>query len=79
MTPLSCDDMTALLEDILNGEVAVHVMAEVEVHLSRCPHCGGLVAECRATITFSRALPTCEEPLPSDAEARLRRKLGVGG
>lgn len=76
MTPITCDDLNALLEDILNDEVELHVRAEVEIHLSRCPHCGGLVASCRATITISRALSNTEPPLPADLEARLRKRCG---
>ena len=76
MTPLTCDDLTALLEDILNDEVELHVRADVEIHLGVCPHCGGLVAACRATITVTRALPKSEPPLPADLEARLRKRCG---
>ena len=74
MTPLTCEELNALLEDILNDEVELHVRAEVEIHLSRCPHCGGLVASCRATITITRALSNGEPPLPADLEARLRKR-----
>ena len=42
MTPLTCDQLNELLADILNDEMELHVRAEVEIHLSVCPHCGGL-------------------------------------
>ena len=77
MTPLTCDQLNDLLGDILNDEMELHVRAEVEIHLGVCPHCGGLVAACRATITVTRALPKCD-PLPADLEARLRKLLKSG-
>lgn len=74
MTPLTCEQLADLLDDILNERVELHVRAEVEIHLGRCPHCGGLVAACRATITITRALPKSDPPLPADVEARLRKR-----
>ena len=74
MTPLTCDDLAELLDDILNDTCEVEVRGRIEIHLGVCPHCGGLVAACRATFTISRALAKSEPPLPAGVEERLRQR-----
>lgn len=74
MTPLTCDDLADLLDDLLNDKCEVEIRGRIEIHLGICPDCGGLVAACRATFTISRALPKCDPPLPADTEERLRKR-----
>lgn len=74
MTPLTCDDLADLLDDILNEKCEVEIRGRIEIHLGICPDCGGLVAACRATFTVSRALATAEPPLPAGMEERLRQR-----
>jgi anti-sigma factor RsiW len=72
---INCDDLLEQIMDFLDGEIPETIRIAIEAHLSICPHCGGIVATYRATITFSRSLPKCEKPLPEGVEARFRTML----
>lgn len=74
MTPITCDDLADLLDDLLNDKCEVEIRGRIEIHLGICPDCGGLVASCRATFTITRALPKSDPPLSADLEARLRQR-----
>jgi predicted anti-sigma-YlaC factor YlaD len=76
VTPITCDDLADLLDDLLNDTCAVEVRGRIEIHLGVCPDCGGLVAACRATFTISRALPKSDPPLPAGLADRLRQRCG---
>ncbi|MBM3881662.1 MAG: zf-HC2 domain-containing protein [Verrucomicrobia bacterium] len=65
---MKCDDLLALLNDYVDGDVAPALCAELEHHLAGCNPCQVVVDNIRQTITLYKA----GEPYPLPLEFRNR-------
>jgi len=68
-----CQKIAEALYELVEGEVAVEVRRELELHCDECPPCAALVETYRLTIHLSRKLPPA--PLPPGCLERLRQAL----
>jgi predicted anti-sigma-YlaC factor YlaD len=70
---MNCRGLVRELSSYLEGDLDVTVMAELEIHLSRCEDCRIIVDTTRKTIEiYCKAEPV---PLPEDVRVRLHQTL----
>lgn len=60
---MKCDELLALLNDYVDGQVAPGICTELEKHLTGCNPCQVVVDNIRRTITIYRAGEPYELPL----------------
>lgn len=68
---MNCEELLAVLQDFVGGELVIEQRRTVEVHITGCERCDILVHSYTHTIRVARVLPKCG-PLPAEVEARLR-------
>jgi len=61
---MNCDELLALMNDYVDGEVAAGLCAEFERHLAGCNPCQVVVDNIRKTITLYKAGEPYELPAP---------------
>ncbi len=59
----TCDELLALLNDYVDGEVDIKACQELEAHLATCNPCRVVVDNVRKTITLYRNDVPCELPV----------------
>jgi anti-sigma factor RsiW len=70
---MKCEDMLALLNEYVDGEIDPGICAEFEKHLAGCNPCQIVVDNIRKTITLYKAGQPYE--LPAGFRDRLHRAL----
>jgi anti-sigma factor RsiW len=60
---MKCDDLLALLNDYVDGDVAAGLCADLERHLAGCNPCQVVVDNIRQTITLYKAGQPFELPV----------------
>ena len=70
-----CQELLGQLNDYVDGNLAVALCHELEVHLASCPDCQVVCDTLAKTITLYHALDETPVALPADVEARLLRRL----
>lgn len=60
---MKCEELLALLNDYVDGDVAPGVCAELERHLTGCHPCQVVIDNLRKTITIYKAGQPVELPL----------------
>ena len=70
---MKCEDLLALLNDYVDGDVAASVCADLERHLAGCNPCHVVVDNIRKTITLYKAGQPYE--LPAGFHERLHTAL----
>jgi len=53
---LACDDMPALVSDLIDGDLEPRQATRVELHLATCPTCARLARELAATVAALHAM-----------------------
>ncbi len=66
---LTCRELTEKLTDYLEGRMRFGERTSLFLHLAACRHCRAYVAQMRATIAATGALP--DEPIPDEVRVRL--------
>lgn len=69
----TCDELLALLNQYVDGNVVPSVCKDLEAHLSQCNPCQVVVDNVRKTITLYRNDKPCD--LPTEYQTRLHTAL----
>lgn len=70
---MTCEQVTNLLRDYLNGELAPDVTATFEDHLRRCADCVAFLKTYRQTVQAVQSLSY--EEIPAEMQIRVRQFL----
>jgi len=68
---MTCTEFLAMLDEIIDEEVAAETRAEIEQHMKKCGHCEVVVNTTRKTIEIYRSHEIYELP------AALRERLHI--
>jgi predicted anti-sigma-YlaC factor YlaD len=74
MQHLQCQDIEALVDDYVEGELAPGLALRVKEHLCSCQSCRELVDDVSAIVEVARMLDS-RRVVPSDVSRRLRAHL----
>lgn len=77
MSPRRCEDIVRLLADFLERQLPPDVQADLERHLSRCPHCLTQLKTYESTVSLLRTVR--EDDLPAELRWTLRSFLDRNG
>jgi anti-sigma factor RsiW len=72
---LRCSEVLGDLSEYLDGSLAPDVVAHIEDHLRGCDLCERFGGEMAATVRALRQKLSEPDPLPAEAEERLRKRL----
>jgi anti-sigma factor RsiW len=75
---VNCDGVVRRISSYIDGDLAVAVVEEIELHLKECRECTILVQQTRLTVTWYRDSDLVD--FPKEVQVRLhetlRRKIG---
>lgn len=75
---MNCDGVVRRVSSYIDGDLAVSIVGEIELHLKECQECAILVQQTKLTVTWYRDSDLVD--LPKEVQARLhetlRRKIG---
>jgi predicted anti-sigma-YlaC factor YlaD len=71
---LTCQELTELITEYLEGRMSFWRRAQVHMHLGMCRHCRAYLRQMKATVRTLGRVPH-EEPVPPDLKAELLRRL----
>jgi RNA polymerase sigma-70 factor (ECF subfamily) len=69
----SCPDVLTMLSKKLEDEISPDVCAQMEVHVSGCPHCHSVCESLKKTLALCKALPT--PTVPEHVQESLRQAV----
>jgi RNA polymerase sigma-70 factor, ECF subfamily len=69
----SCPDVLTMLSKKLEDEISPDVCAQMEVHVSGCPHCHSVCESLKKTLALCKALPT--PTVPEHVQQSLRQAV----
>ena len=70
---LDCAAVEELLDCYIDGEMIAQLKARFEEHLTECPTCADLIADCKHIVDVAKSLD--DQPIPEDVGSRLRKAL----
>ena len=70
---LSCQEMTEIMTDYLEGRMRFGTRMRFHMHLGMCRHCRRYLRQMRHTIRLSASLP--REPAPDEVRDELMRRF----
>lgn len=70
---LSCQGLTELVTDYLEGQLSLWRRLQMELHLGMCKHCRSYLRQMKTTVRVTGSLP--KEPIPDDMKALLLARL----
>jgi anti-sigma factor RsiW len=70
---LSCQEVTELVTEYLEGRMPLLRRAQLHMHVGMCRHCRAYLDQMRQTVRFLGKLP--DEPMPQDVRDALMRRL----
>jgi anti-sigma factor RsiW len=70
---MTCTEFLAILDDIIDEQIAQETRAEIEQHISKCEHCEVVFNTTRKTIEIYRSHEVYE--LPADLRERLHAAI----
>lgn len=70
---LSCQQITELVTDYLEGRMGLADRMRFHVHLGMCKHCRAYLRQMKATVAALGHLP--DEPMPDDVRDELRERF----
>ena len=59
---MTCTEFLAMLDDVIDAEVAAETRAEIEQHMKKCSHCEVVLNTTRKTIEIYRSHEIYEMP-----------------
>lgn len=70
---MNCDGVVRRISSYIDGDLAVSVVEEIELHLKECRECTILVQQTRLTVTWYRDSDLVD--FPKDVQVRLHETL----
>lgn len=70
---MTCTEFLAILDDVIDAQIAAETRAEIELHIKSCEHCEVVVNTTRKTIEIYRSHEVYE--LPADLRERLHSAI----
>lgn len=70
---LTCQQLTEIVTDYLEGRMSLFQRLRVEMHLGMCRHCRAYLKQMKATVRTLGRLP--DEPMPEDVKAELLERF----
>lgn len=70
---LTCQQLTELVTEYLEGRMSFWRRAQFQMHLGMCRHCRAYVHQMKTTVRTLGSLPRTE--MPADIKAELMRRL----
>jgi predicted anti-sigma-YlaC factor YlaD len=70
---LTCQQVTEIVTDYLEGEMPFWQRVQFQLHIGMCRHCREYLRQMKATIETMGRLP--DEPIPDDVKDELRSRL----
>ncbi len=70
---MTCTEFLAMLDDIIDEQIAQQTRAEIEQHINSCEHCEVVFNTTRKTIEIYRSHEVYE--LPADLRERLHAAI----
>jgi anti-sigma factor RsiW len=70
---LSCEQITQVVTDFLEGRMSVGDRLRFQMHVGLCRHCRAYLRQMKATIASLGQLP--DEPIPDDVRDELRKRF----
>lgn len=70
---LTCQQLTEIVTDYLEGEMPFWQRVQFQLHIGMCRHCRAYLRQMKATIETVGRLP--DEPMPEDVKDELRSRL----
>ena len=72
---LSCQQMTDLVTDYLEGRMGLADRMRFQMHLGMCKHCRAYLRQMKATIATLGKLP--DEPVPDGVRDEMRKRFAA--
>ncbi len=70
---MTCTEFLAMLDDVIDEQIAQETRAEIEQHIKKCEHCEVVFNTTRKTIEIYRSHEVYE--LPTDLRERLHTAI----
>lgn len=70
---MTCTEFLAMLDDVIDEQIAQETRAEIELHIKKCEHCEVVFNTTRKTIEIYRSQEVYE--LPTDLRERLHTAI----
>jgi len=70
---MTCTEFLAMLDDVIDEQIAQETRAEIEIHIKKCEHCEVVFNTTRKTIEIYRSHEVYE--LPTDLRERLHTAI----
>lgn len=71
---LTCQQLTELVTEYLEGRMSLWRRMEFQMHLGMCRHCRTYLRQMKTTVSTLGALPP--EPIPEELKAELLARFG---
>lgn len=71
---LTCQELTELVTEYLEGRMSLWRRAQFQMHLGMCKHCRAYIHQMKTTIRTLGSLP--QEQMPADIKAELLKRFG---
>ena len=72
---LSCQQITEIVTDYLDGRMSLADRMRFQVHLGMCSHCRAYLRQMKATIGSLGHVP--DEPMPTDVRDEMRKRFAT--
>lgn len=70
---LTCQQLTELVTEYLEGRMSLWRRAQVQMHLGMCKHCRAYLHQMKTTVRTLGCLP--QEQMPADIKAQLLKRF----
>jgi len=70
---LTCQQLTELVTEYLEGRMSLWRRAQFQMHLGMCKHCRAYIHQMKTTIRTLGSLP--QEQMPADIKAELLKRF----
>jgi len=71
---LTCQQLTELVTEYLEGRMSLWRWAQFQMHLGMCKHCRAYLRQMKMTVKTLGSLP--QEAVPPDVKAELLKRFG---
>ena len=72
---LSCQEITKIVTDFLEGRMSFADRMRFQMHVGMCKHCRAYLRQMKATIGSLGQLP--DEPMPTDVRDEMRKRFAA--
>jgi len=71
---LTCQQLTEIVSEYLEGRMSFWRRAQFQMHLGMCKHCRAYIHQVKTTVRTLGSLP--QETIPADIKAELLKRFG---